>query len=234
MDTSPQHLTPARPRIRALVVAVLAVSLAACSSSTSATGGPTDTGTSQATVTPTPSVAATGSPPAPSLSSSTAVSAGDPGGDVTPGFLDITRLGVDANATSLLLSLDLAAEVPPGSPSIGSLAYEFELDVDGDGAADHTVTLALLPGGGFSPTLTDSATAGRLTGSSFPGTADLAGRAISMTVTLTALGCPPSIGVRAMSRQTKAGVTLSDHAPDAAGSWVKVTTGCAAAGSPAP
>ena len=230
---APRH--DAGLRVRVLVGSLLVVGLAACSASPAATGGPsTAGGSSLSPVAPTPGVTATGSRSTPSPASSAALSARDPAGDVTPTFLDITRLGVDANATSLLLSLDLAAEVPPGSPNVGSLAYEFALDIDGDGTADQTVTLAQLPGGGFSPTLTDARTGARLTGPSFPGTADLGGRAISMTVTLTALGCPPVIGVRATSRQTKAGVTVTDQAPDPAGSWVSVTTGCSPASSKAP
>lgn len=229
---APRH--HGRLRVRALVGSLLVACLAGCSAAPGATGGPTTGAASPSSVATSAAGAETASPPTPSPTGSAGPSTDDPAGDVTPSFLDITRLGVDANATSLLLSLDLAAEVPPGSPNVGSLAYEFALDIDGDGTADQTVSLAQLPGGGFSPTLTDARSGARLTGSSFPGTADLGGRAISMTVTLTALGCPPVIGVRATSRQTKAGVTVTDQAPDAAGSWVSVTTACRPAGSTAP
>jgi hypothetical protein len=60
----------------------------------------------------------------------------------------------------------------------------------------------------------------------FPGTADLAGRTITLTVRFEALGCPTTVGVRASSKQTKGGTTVSDQAPDAAGSWVRVTAAC--------
>ncbi|HEY4189415.1 MAG TPA: hypothetical protein VGM28_03260, partial [Candidatus Limnocylindrales bacterium] len=106
------------------------------------------------------------------------------------------------------------------------LAYAFELDTDGDGIADMTASLTLLPGGGFSPTLVDARTGAPVAGATFPGTADLAGRTITLTVRLEALGCPPNVGVRATSKQTRAGTTVMDEAPDAAGSWIVVTAAC--------
>jgi hypothetical protein len=153
-------------------------------------------------------------------------SATDAAGDVTPGFVDILALGADGLPGSLNLSMTLAADVPPGSPVVGQLAYSFDLDIDGDGTADYTATLALVPGGGFGPTLLDKRTGSKLAGPDFPGTANVAGRTITLTVRFEALGCPSTVGVRGASQQMRAGTTAGDQVPDSPGSWVTVTAAC--------
>jgi hypothetical protein len=140
--------------------------------------------------------------------------------------VDIVALGADGLPASLNLSMTLAAAVPPGSPAVGQLAYSFDLDTDGDGTADYTATLALIPGGGFSPTLVDKHTGSKLTGSDFPGTATISGSTIALTVRFEALGCPPTVWVRGASEQTRAGATTGDQVPDPPGVWLTVTAAC--------
>ncbi|HEV8402636.1 MAG TPA: hypothetical protein VGQ31_06340 [Candidatus Limnocylindrales bacterium] len=206
---------------------VLVVALAACTGNGGATGG--STGASPTGVVATPAAgdsaaATTGGFASPSPSG-TGV-ANDAAGDVTPGFVDIVRLGADGRAGSLELTMDLAADVPAGTPLVGSLAYTFDLDTDGDGSADVTAALTLAPGGGYTPSLVDARTGAPVVAGAFPGTANLAGRTITMSVRFEALGCPASVGVRASSKQTRAGTTVTDQAPDAAGSWIVVTAAC--------
>ena len=109
--------------------------------------------------------------------------------------------------------MTLAADVPTGSPAVGQLAYSFDLDIDGDGTADYTATLALVPGGGFSPTLIDKRTGSKLSGSDFPGTANIAGATVALTVRFEALGCPSDRrgpwGVRSRRRQARRRATRS-------------------------
>ena len=167
--------------------------------------------------------------PVPSPSASEAASDGttiDGTGDVTPGYLDIVAMRAQAASGSLELGLDLAAAVPPGSPGVGQLAYAFQLDVDGDGEWDYTATLKLVPGGGFQPGLARRSSGQPLEGPSFPGTANLAGSTISLTLRLDAIGCPATVGIRATSQQRKGGTTAGDEVPDASGAWIQVPTGC--------
>jgi hypothetical protein len=155
----------------------------------------------------------------------------DRAGDMTPGYLDIVAMRVDAASASLDLALDLAAAVPPGSPSVGQLAYMFYLDIDGDRAWDVTVALKLVPEGGFRPSFIDRRSGRTLEGPQYPGAASLTGSTVSLTLRLEAIGCPPMVGVRAASQQTKGGSTAGDEAPDATGAWVEVATGCGPAAS---
>jgi len=150
----------------------------------------------------------------------------DPTGDATPGYLDIVRMRPDASSGQLTLTLDLAAAVPTGSPQVGELAYIFWLDVDGDGAPHYAAALALLPGGGFAPSLVNIRTGVKLEGGAYPGTANLAGRSITLTLPLAKLGCPPTLHVRAASEQTKGGTKSGDTVPDVATDWIPVATGC--------
>lgn len=211
-------------RVAGTVLAVLVVAglLVGCSSS-AASGAP-DTA-AQATG-PSPSPGA----PAPATSPSTApgadATASDGRADVSPGYLDITRMTVAVASDVLTLGLDLADSVPTGSPAVGQLAYVFSLDVDGDGAWDYTATLGLLPGGGFQPTLLDRRSGVRLDGSAFPGTARLDGSHVSLTVRLDAIGCPRAIAVRGASEQTKGGLRAGDTVPDASDQWIALKTGC--------
>ena len=216
-----------RSHLRLAVGVLLTFSLAACSSSAGATGLPagstaSDVPTGTPVIGTAPSLSVGQPTPAPSGTNSTT----DPAGDVTPGFIDIVTLSADGQPGSLNLSMTLADGVPTGSPAVGSLAYSFDLDTDGDGTADYTATLALVPGGGFSPTLIDKHAGSKLTGSDFPGTATVAGATIALTVRFEALGCPSAVGVRGASQQTKAGATTGDQVPDAPDVWVIVTGAC--------
>ena len=155
-------------------------------------------------------------------------SATDPAGDVRPGYIDITRMNAGAASGALALGLDLADTVPPGSPAVGQVAYVFYLDVDGDGAWDYTVTLGLLPGGGYQPSFVDRTSSKKLEGAAFPGTAQLEGQHVSLTVRLDAMGCPATIAVQGAATQTKGGVRAGDAVPDATDQWVMTQTGCPA------
>jgi hypothetical protein len=168
--------------------------------------------------------------PTPATSSS-ASSVADGPGEVIPRYLDIVGMRAEAAPGMVTLALDLADAVPAGSPQVGQLAYSFYLDVDADGAWDYTASLALVPEGGFRPALIDRRSGGRLEGPRYPGTANLAGRSITLTVQLDAIGCPPVVGVRAASEQTKGGSTAGDQVPDAIGEWIPVATDCPPAGT---
>lgn len=221
--------SPARKLALDLATLFLVSVVAACT-----TGGAASREPALASPAPTPSIAAIVTPPAASssplpLATSTITpvnTAADGSGDATPAYLDISRLRVEATGGLLTLVLDLAAAVPPGSPEVGQLAYVFSLDVDGDGAWDHTATLRLVPEGGFRPTLVDRRSGVRLEGAAYPGTANLAGRSVTLTVPFAALGCPPIVGVRAASEQTKGGTTTGDTVPDAETEWIQVSSGC--------
>jgi hypothetical protein len=209
-----------RRRFVAASAFVLVTVLAACSSS-GATGSPTSAAAPTATASAVPSAL-----PAPSATPTDVNTTPDPSGDATPDYLDIVRLHADAASGDLTLGLDLAGAVPPGSPAVGQLAYTYSIDVDGDGTPDFTVALTLLPGGGFQPSLTDLRTGARLDGSAYPGSATTAGRNITITLRLDAIGCPPSLHLRAASVQTKGGVKSGDSVPDASTDWIKVATDC--------
>lgn len=141
-----------------------------------------------------------------------------------PSFIAIR----DAAATSadgiLSLSLSLVAAVPPGGPTVGILGYRFLLDTNDDGAWDHIVALELKAGGGFVPVLLDRSGT-RLEGPAYPGTANLAGSRISMSVSVEALGCPAMVGFRAVAEQTRNASTVVDEAPGP-NDWSRVETSC--------
>lgn len=172
---------------------------------------------------------ASGPIPTPILGASAAATGGS--GDVTPDYLDITALRTGSASGQLTLSMDLAGAVPTGTPGVGLVGYTFSLDVDVDGTEDYGAALKLAPGGGFQPSLTNRRTGTVLDGPAYPGTATLAGRTITLTVPLEALGCPPTVRVRAQSDGTQAGTTVSDRVPDAETDWIAVSTGCQPAAS---
>jgi len=146
--------------------------------------------------------------------------------DATPGYIDIVRMQGTGDGAVLTLTMTLADGVPTGSPTVGQLAYRFYLDTGGDGAWDHMVALELVAGGGFVPVLLDRASGVRSEGPRYPGTTNLAGPVISMTIPLAAVSCPPVIGVQGVTERTKGGSTAGDRAPDAASSWLRIQTGC--------
>jgi hypothetical protein len=213
----------ARKRVVPLAMLALVSVLAACTANP-ATGGPA--GAPSASTPSVTSISPTTSPTTTGVNTTI-----DGAGDVTPSFLDIVAMRASADSGSLTLGLDLAAAVPAGSPTVGQLAYLFYLDVDSDGAWDYTAALTLVPEGGFRPSLLGRGSTPPLEGPAFPGTANLAGSTISLTLRLDAIGCPSSVGVRAASQQTKAGATAGDQIPDAPEAWTPVETGCQPAGS---
>lgn len=150
----------------------------------------------------------------------------DPSADTTPGYIDIVRLQGSTSGRVLTLTMTLAADVPPGSPVIGMLAYQVLLDADGDGAWDHMAGLESVPGGGLVPVFADRSSGVRLKGPSYPGTANLSGRVITLTVPLAALSCPTVIGVRGRTERVMGGSTVVDEVPDMPAEWIKVQTDC--------
>jgi hypothetical protein len=225
----PDAAPATRARVAGLALAGLL--LAACSAAGSPspaapgpTGGPSGSPISPiATVSP--SASGDSAPPSPSPNAPTSVTV-DGSGDATPGYLDIVNLRIDAVPPHLTLSLDLFDPIPTGSPSVGELAYVFYLDVDGDGTWDWSAGLTLVPGGGFRPSLVEQSSGRRLEAAAFPGTANMAGRTLTMTIPLGAIGCPATVGVKAASQRTQGGTTSGDTVPDAASAWVPVETGC--------
>ena len=213
------------------VTLALFVVLAGCSAGGGATGGPTSAPAASTSPVVTSTSLASLHPTGSGYSS--AAEATDAAGDVTPSYLDIValRAGAEAGSGTLTLGLDLAGAVPPGSPAVGQLAYVFSLDVDGDGVSDHTATLKLVPEGGFRPSLVARTGGSPREGPDYPGTADLTGSTVSLTLRLDAIGCPARVGVRAASQQTKAGVTAGDAVPDASDGWIAVSTDCQPTGS---
>jgi hypothetical protein len=209
-----------------LLVSVLAgCSASGAASGTPARGSPNGSAIATAATGVTPSASAAS--PSPTTASIGSVNAtADRAGDASPGYLDISQLRIGAASGQLTLGLDLAAAVPTGSPSVGLLAYTFSIDVDGDGAWDYRATLSLVPEGGFRPSLANRRTGQTLEGSAYPGTANMAGQSITLTVPLATLGCPPVVHVRAASERTQGGTTSGDTAPDASADWVLVSTGC--------
>lgn len=218
--------SPARARAVAFAGVLLAVGLAACTTGSGAAGA-----SAAASPTAVPSAAVSGpsgSPLAPGASptASSVNAAADASGDATPGYLDIARLRVEAESNQLTLALDLAAAVPPGSPGVGQLAYVFSLDSNGDGVPEYTATLQLVPEGGFRPILVDLRSGAKLEGAAYPGTANLAGQSVMLTLPLDSIGCPPALAVRGASERTKGGVKTGDTVPDAAADWISISTSC--------
>ena len=156
----------------------------------------------------------------------------DPTTDATPGYVDIVRLQGSGERGTLTLTMTLADDVPAGFPDVGLLAYRFYVDADGDGSWDHMAGLELAPGGGFVPVFVDRASGARSEGPRYPGSANLAGRVISMTVPLTAMGCPPVIGLRGRTEWVKGGSSVVDNVPNLATSWLQIQTGCEGPSSP--
>lgn len=144
--------------------------------------------------------------------------------DAKPAFLDIVRLAAASSEGVLSLEMSLAAPAPASSPLVGVLAYRFYLDTGDNGDWDHVVALELAPEGGYVPSLLDRSTGDRLAGPGYPGSANLAGGQITMTLRLEAVGNPSAVGVRAASEQIKGGATVRDDVPDAPGEWIRVET----------
>lgn len=149
----------------------------------------------------------------------------NPSGSDLPAFIVIRRFDVRAEDGTLRLALALGAAVPAGTPPVGMLAYRFFLDTDDDGEWDRSASLELRPGGGFTPVLLDRRTAKRQEGASYPGTANLAGAEVTLTLPMEALGCPTTIGVRGMTEQTVGSVNLSDVAPGPE-QWTQIDVAC--------
>jgi hypothetical protein len=116
--------------------------------------------------------------------------------------------------------------VPTAALLVGNVAYRFYLDMDGDGTWDHMAALEAVPGSGFVPVLVDRLPGRKREGSEFPGTANVSGHIVSMTVRVADIGCPPLIRVRALAEATTAGSTSRDEVPEAATDWIRVETGC--------
>ena len=185
--------------------------------SAQATSDPT---TPPASTLPSSSTAAT---PSPGSEGTT-----DPSGDATPGFIDIVRLQAESGQESIALGLSLAAAAPAGTAVVGQLAYRFYLDIDGDGLWDHMAALEAVPGDGFVPALVDRLPGRKQQGPAYPGTAEVSGDSVAMTVRLTDIRCSSLIRVRALAEQTQAGSTARDEVPDAASEWIPVETVCPA------
>jgi hypothetical protein len=191
-------------------------------------GGCSATGPSAtAPATPSASAPATTAPSLPSPSGpGTANAVADPRGDASPDYVDLVELRAGVLAGQLELALRVAAPPPASSVAAGVLTYAFALDLNGDGQADRSAELALVPEGGFRPVLIDLATGSRLEGAQFPGTAGLTGADVTLSVSLDALACPASIGVRGSSHRTQGGDTIGDDVPDPAAGPLVVKTGC--------
>ncbi len=206
-----------------LATLMVAVTLAGCAAD----------GASPGASGPTASFGPTGSavPGTPSVSGSTAAiaatgSVADATGDATPGYIDIVSMRATATGGQLILDLRVAAPVPASSVEAGLLAYAFALDTNGDRTADVSASLQTVPEGGFRPVLIDTATGGRREGADFPGSASLSGAEITISLSLDAIGCPASVGIRGSAERTKGGTTTRDDTPDTPTDWVTVATDC--------
>jgi hypothetical protein len=205
----------------------LAVTLSGCAGQAGTSGVPSSA-SADGLGSVTPPQASRGIPPG----SSAAISSEEPvpstvGGGVPP-YLDIIGLRARTSDDRLLLDLTLAGDLPTGSPGVGVVAYRFNLDTNGDDQPDYRVGLEWAPGGGYVPVLESIVPPKRLIGPAFPGTASFAGSRIAVTVTLDALGCPSTIGVRGRAEQTRGGATVADDEPGRAAQPTIVTTDCPA------
>lgn len=142
-----------------------------------------------------------------------------------PPYLMIRSVTAVSAGASVALEMVLAASVPPGSPVVGMAKYRFLIDGDGDREWDWSAALELRPGGGYVPVLSDRAGGQRQEGPAFPGTANLAGSVITMSVRFDALGCPPALAVRGRAEETRSSATISGESPPD-GSWVTLETTC--------
>ena len=173
------------------------------------------------------SASATAAPALPSPSGpGTANAVADPRGDASLDYVDIVELRASVRAGQLELALRVAAPPPASSVQAGVLTYAFGLDLNGDGQPDESAELELVPEGGFRPVLADLATGRRLEGAQFPGTAGLTGEDVTLSVSLDALACPASIGIRGSSHRTGGGTTIRDDVPDPAAGPLILKTGC--------
>lgn len=231
-DEPPEAGGPRRATLRATGLAgLLFVAVVTACTSGAPSGGVGGGGGSpppDATVSPpTPSASAPVGSPMPGASAAPGSNvATDPVADATPGYVDIVRIQGEGSGGVLTLTMSLAADVPTGSPAVGQLAYRFSIDANGDGTWDHMAAFELAAGGGFVPVFLDRASGVRSAGPSYPGTAYIAGRVITLTVPLAALSCPPVVGIQGTAEQLKGGSTVRDQVPDDITAWVRVQTGC--------
>ncbi len=149
-----------------------------------------------------------------------------PTSDAVPGYIDIVDLTARPSGESIAVSMSVSAAVPTGTPNVGQLRYQFLLDLDGDGEADRIGALEAVPGGGFVPVLEDRRTGARIEAGQFPGTAELSGNVITLTIALQAIGCPPVVGVQGTAQQTLGGSTAVDRFPEVEQAWITVKTDC--------
>jgi hypothetical protein len=218
-------------RVTGLAGLLFAVVVAACTSGvpSGSVGRADGSPPPDATISPPmPSAAAPVGSPMPGASAAPESNvATDPVADATPGYVDIVRIQGEGRGGVLTLTMSLAADVPTGSPAVGQLAYRFAIDANGDGTWDHMAALELAAGGGFVPVFLDRASGVRSAGpGSYPGTAYIAGRVITLTVPLAALSCPPVVGIQGAAEQVKGGLTVRDQVPDDITAWVRIQTGC--------
>lgn len=181
----------------------------------------------------------------------------DPAGDLidgddnpvdTPAYIDIRSLEAVADGATLRLTLTLAGALPKATdPEIAGLRYYVFLHTDGAAVPErdspavgigYTVALHSRGALGYVPGIRDwsgpEAAPGRLPverlGPDFPGTADVAGDTIVLTVPLDALGSPHVIRIGAWAtrilrvgggRWGDPGDLLPDYDPGGAtGDWL--------------
>jgi hypothetical protein len=164
--------------------------------------------------------------PGAASSQQASVETADPSGDVTPASIDIVMIRLEPTTDSISLTMSLAATVPTGDPRAGGLAYRFYLDTDGDSTWDYMAALESAPNGDFVPVLVDRLPGRKREGATYPGTVNVSGQVVAMTVPLADIGCPARIAVRATAERTAAGSTSRDEAPEAATDWIRIDTGC--------
>ena len=184
---------PTRHRRVGSPLAALAV-LAGCSSS-GATGQPPAPAATAVAPSEPVSRRRRSSPRSPSVSAGASVgTTPDGAGDVTPAYLDIVSFARHRRQRVADPGVGPGGRRPRGLAGGRTAGLPVLHRRERRRSVDYTAALKLVPEGGFRPSLVGRGSTPPLEGAAYPGTANLAGSTISLTLRLDAIGCPRASG----------------------------------------
>lgn len=137
---------------------------------------------------------------------------------VVGGSLEAPQVGFPNG--SLDLQMELLTDAPKRDPNV---SYQWALDVDGNGFADYEVHLEGRGNGAYFPLIWDGVGTPTLMGDAFPGTFDVIGNYLDMSVPFETIGWPPTVSVRATTEKLELRTSTDDTAPEHG--WLRAAGG---------
>lgn len=122
-------------------------------------------------------------------------------------YADFEGFAVRLLESDLSMELQLLGSPPSVDPAVETITYTINIDGNADGEPDYTLTYGNAVGdpSTYTASLRDRITGAELAGPFFPGTVEETGNSIRITVALSALATPGSVGdyaVAALAERT--------------------------------